>query len=78
MRTVTPHRADAISIQDLEEAVCQPVPILMEENEVVQYLVENVNAGHAGSPVCSCYETVKVYRVTWVFRCIDATGVFGY
>lgn len=39
MRTVTPHRADVISIQDLEAAVCQPVPILMEENEVVQYLV---------------------------------------
>lgn len=39
MRTVTPRRAGVISIQDLEDAVCQPVPILMEENEVVQYLV---------------------------------------
>lgn len=48
MRTVTPHRADVISIQDLEEAVCQPVPVLLEEDEVVQHLVENVNAGHAG------------------------------
>lgn len=39
MRTVTPQRAGAISIQDLEEAVCQPVAVLLEENEVVQYLV---------------------------------------
>lgn len=46
MRTVTPRRAGVISIQDLEEAVCQPVPVLLEENEVVQYLVKNVNAGH--------------------------------
>ena len=39
MRTVTPRRAGVISIPDLEEAVCQPVAVLLEEDEVVQYLV---------------------------------------
>nr|DAR09617.1 MAG TPA: hypothetical protein [Caudoviricetes sp.] len=35
---------------------------------MIDYLVENVNAGHAGDLlVCSCYETVKVYHVTRVF-----------
>lgn len=46
MRTVTPLRAGVISIHYLEEAVCQPVSVLLEENEVIYYLVENVNAGH--------------------------------
>lgn len=46
MRTVTPLRAGAISIHYLEEAVCQPVSVLLEENEVIYYLVENVNTGH--------------------------------
>nr|DAU71068.1 MAG TPA: hypothetical protein [Caudoviricetes sp.] len=27
-----------------------------------------------GSPVCSYYETVKVYRVTWVFSGGDTPG----
>lgn len=27
-----------------------------------------------GSPFCSCYETVKVYRVTWVFSGGDTLG----
>ena len=49
MRTVTPLRAGVISIHYLEEAVCQPVTVLLEENEVIYYLVENVNAGHAGA-----------------------------
>lgn len=46
MRTVTPLRAGVISIQDLEEAVRQPVAVLCEEHDVVVYLVENVNTGH--------------------------------
>lgn len=35
---------------------------------MVDYLVENVNAGHAGDLlVYRCYETITVYRMTWVF-----------
>ena len=48
MRTVTPHEADATSIPVLEEAVCQPVPVLREEDKVIDYLVCKVNAGNAG------------------------------
>lgn len=68
MRTVTPLRAGVISIQDLEEAVCQPVTVLLEENEVIYYLVENVNTGHGRFLLKrSCYETITLYRVTGVF-----------
>lgn len=45
-----PHGAGAISIPGLEDAMRQPVTVLLEENKVIQYLVEDVNAGHAGSP----------------------------
>jgi hypothetical protein len=45
---VTPHEADATSISSLEEAMCQPVTILLEEDKVIDYLVDEVNAGHAG------------------------------
>lgn len=35
---------------------------------MVDYLVENVNAGHAGDLlVYRCYETITVYRMTRVF-----------
>ena len=68
MRTVTPLRAGVISIQDLEEAVRQPVAVLCEEHDVVVYLVENVNACHGRFLLKrSCYEAITVYRVTGVF-----------
>ena len=48
--------------------MCQPVTILLEEEKVIDYLVEDVDSGHAGDLlVCSCYETVKAYHVTMVF-----------
>lgn len=35
---------------------------------MIDYLVEYVNAGHAGDPlVYRCYETITVYHVTRVF-----------
>ena len=35
---------------------------------MIDYLVEYVNAGHAGDLlVYRCYETITFYRMTWVF-----------
>lgn len=30
-----------------------------------------------GSPFCSCYETITLYRVTWAFSGGDAPGCLG-
>lgn len=50
VRTVTPHEADAtsISVFVLVGEAWQPITILRKENKVIDYLVEYVNAGHAG------------------------------
>lgn len=50
MRTVTPYEADdtSITVFVLVGEARQPITILRKENKVIDYLVEHMNAGHAG------------------------------